>query len=34
LEIGQVSAQLKEIKTAAQIINDIWEEFNTARGNI
>jgi enoyl-[acyl-carrier protein] reductase II len=34
LEIGQVSAQLKEIKTAAQIINDIWEEFNTARGSI
>jgi enoyl-[acyl-carrier protein] reductase II len=27
LEIGQVSALLKEIKPAVDIINDIWEEF-------
>ncbi len=27
LEIGQVSAMLKEIKPAAKILNDIWEEF-------
>ena len=28
LEIGQVSAMLKEIKPAAQILNEIWAEFN------
>lgn len=27
LEIGQISAMLKEIKPAAQILNEIWEEF-------
>jgi enoyl-[acyl-carrier protein] reductase II len=27
LEIGQVSAMLSEIKPAAQILNDIWNEF-------
>lgn len=27
LEIGQVSAMLKEIKPAAEILNTIWEEF-------
>jgi enoyl-[acyl-carrier protein] reductase II len=27
LEIGQVSAMLSEIKPAAEIINDIWNEF-------
>nr|WP_121270634.1 nitronate monooxygenase [Pedobacter schmidteae] len=27
LEIGQVSAMLKEIKPAAEILNAIWEEF-------
>lgn len=27
LEIGQVSAMLNEIKPAAQILTDIWEEF-------
>ena len=27
LEIGQVSAMLKEIKPAAVIVNEIWEEF-------
>lgn len=28
LEIGQVSAMIKEIKPAAQILSEIWEEFN------
>ncbi len=27
LEIGQVSAMLSEIKPAAEILNDIWNEF-------
>lgn len=27
LEIGQVSAMLKEVKPAAAILNEIWEEF-------
>jgi enoyl-[acyl-carrier protein] reductase II len=27
LEIGQVAAMLKEIKPAAQILNEIWDEF-------
>ena len=27
LEIGQISAMLKEIKPAATILNEIWEEF-------
>ncbi|WP_199138480.1 NAD(P)H-dependent flavin oxidoreductase [Pedobacter sp. ASV12] len=27
LEIGQVSAMLDEIKPAAQILNEVWEEF-------
>ena len=34
LEIGQVSAQLKEIKPAAVIVKDIWEEFERVRKNI
>lgn len=29
LEIGQVSALIKEIKPAAQIVNEIWNEFET-----
>jgi enoyl-[acyl-carrier protein] reductase II len=28
LEIGQVSALIKEIKPAAEIVKEIWEEFN------
>lgn len=28
LEIGQVSALVKEIKPAAEIVQEIWEEFN------
>ncbi len=31
LEIGQVSALVNEIKPAAQIIRDIWDEFEIAR---
>ena len=31
LEIGQVSAQLKNIKPAAIILKDIWEEFERVR---
>jgi enoyl-[acyl-carrier protein] reductase II len=27
LEIGEVSAQINDIKPAAQILKDIWEEF-------
>ena len=29
LEIGQVSALIKEIKPAAEIVKDIWNEFET-----
>lgn len=31
LEIGQVSAMLKEIRPAAEILNEIWEEFLTEK---
>ena len=31
LEIGQVSAQVHEIKTAAEIVKNIWEEFLAAK---
>lgn len=31
LEIGQVSAMLKEIKPAATILNEIWDEFLTEK---
>ncbi len=34
LEIGQVSAQLKAVKSAAVILNDIWEEFERIKKNI
>ena len=27
LEIGQVSSMIKEIKPAAEIVHDVWEEF-------
>lgn len=30
LEIGQVSALIKKIKPAAQIVKEIWEQFNEA----
>jgi len=30
LEIGQVSALIKEIKPAAEIVKEIWDEFNEA----
>ncbi len=31
LEIGEVSALIKEIKPAAEIVNEIWNEFTSAR---
>jgi enoyl-[acyl-carrier protein] reductase II len=34
LEIGQVSASIKEIKPAAEILNEIWSEFVTLQNNI
>jgi enoyl-[acyl-carrier protein] reductase II len=30
LEIGQVSAMIREIKPAAEILREIWDEFNAA----
>jgi len=30
LEIGQVSGQIKDIKPAAQIVADLWNEFSAA----
>lgn len=33
LEIGQVSALLKEVKPAADIVKEIWEEFNEVLEN-
>ena len=30
LEIGEVSALIKDIKPAAQIVRDVWNEFNAA----
>ncbi|TKC13098.1 nitronate monooxygenase [Pedobacter polaris] len=34
LEIGQVSAMLDEIKPAAEILNEIWDEFLTEKENL
>ena len=34
LEIGQVAALINDIKPAAQIVDDIWNEFLTARKQI
>lgn len=34
LEIGQVSAMLNEIKPAAEILNDIWNEFLQEKKNL
>jgi enoyl-[acyl-carrier protein] reductase II len=34
LEIGQVSATINEIKPAAEILNDIIQEFNQANSTI
>lgn len=31
LEIGQVSAMIKDIKPAADVVKEIWEEFNDVR---
>ena len=33
LEIGEVSALIKDIKPAAEIVRDIWNEFNAALRN-
>lgn len=33
LEIGQVSGLINDIKPAAEIVSDIWNEFNEACGN-
>ena len=30
LEIGQVSALIKKIQPAAEIVNEIWKDFETA----
>jgi len=30
LEIGEVSALIKDIKPAAEIVRDVWNEFNAA----
>ena len=30
LEIGQVSALIKEIKPAAEVVKEIWEDFENA----
>ncbi|MBY0245986.1 MAG: nitronate monooxygenase [Sphingobacteriaceae bacterium] len=34
LEIGQISALLKETKSAAEIVNEIWNDFIAAKNNI
>ncbi|MEI7803120.1 MAG: nitronate monooxygenase, partial [Bacteroidota bacterium] len=34
LEIGQVSAQVHEIKPAAEIVKNIWEEFLAAKKSL
>jgi enoyl-[acyl-carrier protein] reductase II len=34
LEIGQVSSLIKEIKPAAEIVDEIYDEYVTCRGNI
>ena len=34
LEIGQVSAQLKDIKTVEEIVHNMWEEYRKARKGI
>lgn len=34
LEIGQISAMLKEIKPAAEILKEIWDEFIAEKNNL
>ncbi|HEY5690697.1 MAG TPA: nitronate monooxygenase [Cyclobacteriaceae bacterium] len=34
LEIGQVSATIKEVKPAAEIVREIWEEYNDSRNKL
>ena len=31
LEIGQISALIKDIKPAGQIVKDVWDEFLEAK---
>jgi enoyl-[acyl-carrier protein] reductase II len=33
LEIGEVSALIKDIRPAAEIVNEVWVEFNEAIKN-
>jgi enoyl-[acyl-carrier protein] reductase II len=32
LEIGQVSALINDIKPAAEIVEELWNEYNILRG--
>lgn len=34
LEIGQVSAAIKEVKPAAEIVNEIWKEYNDSKNKL
>ncbi|MBK5285426.1 MAG: nitronate monooxygenase, partial [Bacteroidia bacterium] len=34
LEIGQISGSIKDIKPAAEILNDIWKEFMEAKAKL
>jgi len=34
LEIGQVSSLIKEIKPAAEIVHEIWQEFQSEKNNL
>jgi len=34
LEIGQISGLISDIKPAAEIVMEIWEEFNTLKKEI
>jgi len=34
LEIGQISAMIKQIKSASEILLEIWQEYSTARDKI
>jgi enoyl-[acyl-carrier protein] reductase II len=34
LEIGQVSAMIEKIKPAAEILHEIWKDFNAGVENI
>jgi enoyl-[acyl-carrier protein] reductase II len=34
LEIGQVSAMVREIIPAGEVVAEIWREFSTAKNNL